>query len=397
MLFVSYLLVSVTFLSIFFYLYKLQKTNKIVLLLPVFYNFVVLYVILGTFVFTYAIEEPFNLHDEISIAAIYEGGWIFILSALFFYFGTVLVKTNRHVASDYNTNINHQKTLIALILSVYFLYIIGYGIEGLIYRQGYIDPSFERNRSILIIFYVTSPFVTVLIPFINNMWLKYLVYLFTLLVLFSSSARFVVIVPFLYVIGTFLKTHEIQFRTLIINAFLVCVLLIFILQIRYYPFHGLIPNINSFFTKGIDVDYLFKGLNYAFSFSLFGLSYVLMNFTHDNSAFLTSINPLPSRFLDMQYMLDTQTMKPTAPMSAVSILTLAGYSVLMLFYLITGYVFSFILNRMQGITLLYYPVVGLFVLFALFSIQYNLRGLSRFFYYSILIYLFHITFKKIKI
>ena len=393
----NYILIFITFISTLFYLYKLQKTNRIVLLLPVFYNFIALYVIFGTFFFTYAIEEPFHLYKEISNDSIYESAFIFMLSSFFFYLGSITAKSNFNNVNGTNVNIKYQKILIILILIVYFLYIFGYGIEGLIYREGYIDYSFERNRIIMVFFYVTSPFVTVLIPFIKKRVVRYCIFIFCLLVLFSSSARFVVIVPFLYTIGTFLKYQKLSFPVLIVNVLLVCILLIFILQIRYYPHHGLIPNLNSLLTKGIDIKYLFEGLNYAFSFSLFGLSYVLSNFTHDSSAFLTSINPLPSRFLDIQYMLDVQTMKPTAPMSAVSILSLAGYPVLIFFYLLTGYVFSTILNRMQGSTFLYYPVVGLFVLFTLFSIQYNLRGLSRFFYYSILIYLFYVTFKKIKI
>jgi hypothetical protein len=380
-----------------FYLYKLQKTNRIVLLLPVFYNFIVLYVILGTFFFTYAIEEPFDLYNEISNDSIYKSAFIFMLSSFFFYLGTMAAKSNSHIVNGADVNIKYQKTLIILILMVYFLYVFGYGIEGLIYRDDYIDYSFERNRIILIFFYVASPFVTVLIPFIKNRVVKYFIFLFCLLVLFSSSARFVVIVPFLYTIGTFLKYQKISFSVLVVNVFLVFILLIFILQIRYYPHHGLIPNLNSLFTKGIDIKYLFEGLNYAFSFSLFGVSYVLNNFTHDSVAFLTSLNPLPSIFLDIQYMSEIQTMKPTAPMSAVSILTLAGYPVLISFYLVTGYVFSTILNRMQGSTFLYYPVVGLFVLFTLLSIQYNLRGLSRFFYYSILIFILYLAFRKIKI
>jgi hypothetical protein len=397
----AYLIIVISFISLIFYLYRFKKTEDIICVLPIFYNFVVLYVIFGVTVFTYATKDPFLLYNQISSEALNNASFMFILSAFCFYLGGRAIKNKKNkksiVINNNRLDIKYQKSLIFLILSIYIMYVLGYGVEGLIYRKSYIDPSFERNKTILIIFFVSAPFITTLIPFIKRRLTKYTVYLFCFLILFSSSSRFIIMLPFLYLIGTFLRYRKIKLYIIAINVSIILVGLIFVLQIRYNIHHGLIPNTIALITKGIDTEFLFIGLNYALSFSLFGAAYVLSNFSHNNVAFITSINPLPSHFLDIQYMLDIQTMKKTAPMSAISVLALAGYAILIPFYVITGACFSYILKRMDGVTFLYYAVVGLFIMFTLFSIQYNLRGLSRFFYYSLLIFIFYIFISKFKI
>ena len=395
----AYLIIFFCAISILFYSYKFNKTASIISLLPLFYNFVVLYVILGSLFFTYGIDAPFDLYTLLSSDDLYKGSLPFMVSAFFFYIGGALVRNNRikNRSDLFNLEIKYQKALIFFILLVYFVYVLGYGAEQLIYRRGYIDENYERNKTILVMFLVISPLVTSLIPFIKNKFSKYMVFSICYLIIFSTSSRFIVMLPFLYVIGTFLRFSKVKIRILLICMGLVFFGLIFVLQIRYYPFHGLIPNLDALFTKGLDLEYLSRGLNYAFSFSLFGVSYVLKNFTHDDMAFFISLNPLPSLFLNLDYMLQAQRMIGTSPMSAIATLSLAGYSWLISFYFLTGYCFSYIFIRMKGSTFLYYAVLGLFIIFTLFSIQYNLRGLSRFFYYSILIFIFHIAFKKINI
>lgn len=394
----AYFIIFLTFISILFYLYRFQKTNDILLLLPIFYNFVVLYVVFGVYVLTYATEDPFHLYSQISNTDVYNASFLFIISSFCFYIGGALFKKKRSrqatVNNKNNVFIRYQKILILLILTIYLLFVVGYGAEGLVYRRGYVDSSFEHNKTIILIFHIVAPFVTILIPFIKTNALKYLTYLMCFLILFSSSSRYIVLVPFLYVLGTFLRYNKVKLNIIFLNGCLIFLSLIFVLQIRFYTFHGLIPNLMALFTKGIDIEYLFLGLNYVFSFSLFGVSYVLKNFTHDNVAFLISINPLPSRFINIKYMVLVQEMKRTAPMSAVSILALAGYPILISFYLATGFCFSFIHKRMEGKTFFYYLIVCLFIMFTLFSIQYNLRGLCRFFYYSFLVFIMYSLLKK---
>lgn len=392
----AYLIITISFVFLCFYLYKFRKTDDLLLLLPIFYNAVVLYTFIGVFVYKYAIDVPFDLYSLISSYDLYIAATVFISSAFFFFLGSSLVRRENKNTLSLNMNIKQQKLLFFSIIAVYTLYIIGYGLEPLLYRRGYIDASFERNKFMLIFFFVASPFVTTLIPFIRNKYLKYFTYLSCFLILFSASSRFIIMLPFLYVIGTFLRFSRIKIRVILFNFLLICMSLVFVLQIRYYTFHGLIPNILALFTKGIDFDFLWIGLNYALSFSLFGTSYVLSNFSHDPIAFSISLNPLPSRFLNLD-LLSTQRMLGTSPMSAVSILSLSGYTTIATFYSITGFCFAFILKKMRGVSSFYYAVVGLFIMFTLFSIQYNLRGLSRFFYFSIIIYSLYILFKKVRI
>ena len=395
----EYFIIAASFSLVCYYSAKFRKTSDLILLLPLFYGFVVLYTFLGIFVFKYAIDVPFGLYELILEDDLYASALSFLTSSFFFYLGAVLVgkKGKASQTGRVGFEITRQKTLIFSVMFVYLLYIAGYGAEFLLYRNGYIDTSNERNKSMIIFFFVISPFVTTLIPFIKTKYIKYFTYILCFFVLFSSSSRFIVMVPFLYVVGTFLRFNRIRLRVVLFNFLLVCFSLLFILQIRNNDFHGLLPNLSTLFIEGIDLEYLWIGLNYAFSFSLFGTSYVLSGFEHNPTAFFISLNPMPSRFVDIGYMLEAQRMLGTSPMSAIATLSLAGYPTLISFYFFTGVCFSYFFNRMKGQTIAYYIVVGLFILFTLFSIQYNLRGLSRFFYYSIIIFVTYSMFKKLKI
>jgi hypothetical protein len=166
-----------------------------------------------------------------------------------------------------------------------------------------------------------------------------------------------------------------KIKVTLINVAIVAMSLMFVLQIRYYTYHGIIPNIKSLFDRGIEYEYIFTGLNYAFSFSLMGTAYVLENFTHDAYLFFLNVNPLPSRYVDLSYLLVNQEMMKTAPISAVSMLGLSGFFGVFVFYFITGYLFNYILTTMKSRTVLYYIPLGLFVMFTLFfySVQFKRR------------------------
>jgi len=342
----------------------------------------------GTTVLTFAVDAPFDLYKQITEESLVYSCVTFVLASCSFYLGTKLSwgRRKRNKFSSHALKITNQKLLLFTILLVYIAYVIGYDIQSLFYRQGYIDNSNNRNEVILILFFILSPFATVLIPFLQKKHYMYLVYMFCYLILFSSSSRFAVMVPFLFVVGSFLRNNTLGLRLIVFNAALAIFTFVFILQIRYYPIHGLLPNITSLLTHGIDVEYIYLGLNYVTSFSVFGVAYVLQNFTHNQVAFLISINPLPSGFLNVTYMLEVLEMKKSAPMSALSVLTLAGYPILCLYYFLSGYIYSKALRELEGKSLFYYIIVGLFMLFTLFSIQYNLRGLTRILYFTIFIY-----------
>lgn len=396
----AYFIIFVTFFSSLFYSYRFKKKHDILLVLPIFYNVIVLYTILGTMVLEYAKDTPFSLYYLVSDDSLYNASFMFIFSSFCFYIGTTLVRRARRPKNKLEVNrvvVKAQKFLVCAILVVYLIYILGYGAESLVFRNGYIDANDVRNKSILTLFFALSPVVTLLIPFIKSSSLRYFVYLVCFLVLFSSSARAMILIPALYIVGSFVRDKKLGSKILLTNAALIIVCLIFALQIRYYPFHGLIPNLSALFTRGVDLDYLLVGLNYGLSFSLFGTAYILENFTHDSMAFFASINPLPSRFVNIAHMVEAQRMLGTSPMSALSALSLYGNMGVASFYFVTGFFYSFILKKLDNKTVLYFGVVGMVMLFTLFSVQYNLRGSSRFFYYTILIFGVYMVAKRVRI
>lgn len=391
-------IIFVTVFSLMYYCYRFFVSNNEILLLPIFYSTLVLYTILGCLWGTYSIHTPFNLYSLIKEEDVLYGAFLFNFAAFSFYLGSLTFKPNVNIVSHGGFSIKHQKTVIFFLLSLILIYCFGYGLEALFYRQGYIDDNFERNAAVLKLFFLLSPFFIVLIPFIESRLVNKLIYVVYFLVLFSASSRFVVMVPFLYVVGSYLKDKKLDIYVTMTNAFIILLSLLIVLEIRNNTYHGLIPNLSYVINNGVDLEFLIYGLNYAFSFSLFGLSFVTSNtsFSHDPVAFWIGLSPLPGRFYDMT-LLESQRMLGTSPMSAMSILSLAGTEVLAIYYFLSGIVFSFILSKLKNVSILYYVVIGLFVIFSLFSVQYNLRGLSRFLYYSICCYgffLFRMVFLK---
>ena len=374
-----------------YYFIKFKNNNDLILILPLFYTSTLLYVFIGVYFFDYAKDVPFDMYKYISDDQLIDVGIIYLLASLSFYIGSRLarVKSNNSLRDTSVENIN-QNVILFLFLFVFIIYILSYGgIEPLISRRGYISTEYERNKTLQILFYLVSPFTFVLLPYLKSKVYRYFIFFIIFMMLFSSSSRFIIMLPFIYIIGSYLKNKKIILSVFILNVFLIAVTLIFILQIRYYTYHGLIPNLRHLFTKGIDYNYIFIGLNYAFSFSMMGTAYVLNNFEHDTTSFIISVNPLPSFILGdekLTYMLSSQEMMKTAPVSALSLISLTGYIGVFLFYSVTGFCFSYMIKKMKNKTFLYYIILGLFLMFTLFSIQYNMRGLTRFFYYSLVIY-----------
>ncbi|ELO1813098.1 oligosaccharide repeat unit polymerase [Vibrio fluvialis] len=387
----DYLLILISSTIFYFSLRELIKKNRVQLLLPIFYNFIVIYVLLGSFFFDFSKEMPFDLFYKVKADSVINASLYYIYASVVYYIGCRFVRTNKKLETGRNGlsisfDINNQYLLISLIFFVHIIYIYGYGVEPLIYRRGYIDSSFERDMFMLKVFFMISPFLIVLIPFVKNRIFKYLIYFFSFFILFGASSRYVIMVPLLYMVGTYIKYSQIKIRTVVINSLILCSSLVFVLQIRNEVYHGIVPNIHHLFSEGLDREYLFLGINYALSFSLYGTAYVLENFTHNAEAFYLSITPLPSSMIDIDVVLQEHKMIGPSPISAISALVLSGFLTLTVFYFFLGFVFSNLLERLKGKSLFYFIILGLFVLFVLFSVQYNLRGATRFIYFSIYTY-----------
>ncbi|NNN61208.1 hypothetical protein FKQ60_10135 [Vibrio sp. A11] len=390
------LIVLFSYFIFFFYIYRMFKTNSILLLLPIYYLFTVSYVLTGVFFLNYAKETPFDLYGRVSELYILKASLFYILASVSFYAGSSVFKDKHCVQLFFQSKIKikHQKSLLILCVFAFFVFIFSYGVEPLIYRDGYISEYHDRNKTGLILFYFIAPIAFLFVPFVKGSIVNKVIYIFFFFILFSSSSRFLVMLPFLYIVGSYLRDGYFKFSIFFVNMVLIVLGLVFVLQIRYYPQQGLLPNIASLFSKGIDVDYLFIGLNYAFSFSLMGTAYVIEHLQFDLQGFLIGINPIPSRYLNISHMLDVQEMLPTAPISAISLLSQFGILAVLFFYLISGVVFSYVISRLKGKTILYYAVAGLFIIFMLLSIQYNIRGLTRFLYGSIFIFFMYFIFFK---
>ncbi|MCG9542128.1 hypothetical protein L1D25_23580, partial [Vibrio parahaemolyticus] len=64
------IVIILSYILFVFFVYKLVKSNNLLVLLPVYYLFTVTYVLTGVFYLDYAKDTPFNMYELVSEKAI---------------------------------------------------------------------------------------------------------------------------------------------------------------------------------------------------------------------------------------------------------------------------------------------------------------------------------------
>ncbi|MEL0625096.1 hypothetical protein V6238_18725, partial [Marinomonas arenicola] len=97
-----------------------------------------------------------------------------------------------------------------------------------------------------------------------------------------------------------------------------------VMNSRNFITQGVFPNIFHFYREGIDFTYIWLALNYLSSYSLFATSLTLQDHIFDLSSFMIAINPLPSSYVDIDYIVETQKLNKNSPYPAISMLAFSG-------------------------------------------------------------------------
>lgn len=395
----------ISFLFLFIYVYLLYKTRNPLLFLPVFYSITVVYSYIGIKLLDFGINVPFDLYSsfpesqwDISLSA-------YFLSSLFFTFGLLCSGIKfKEYASKNNTH-NALLTLVEnksdglksllVILTILFL-VLGYGLENILSRDGYV-PSEGRVKPLLILYTIFLPISSFALAFINRKTLRLVLYIALFLLIFGTTARMLLLLPSLYYLGSCIKCGKLKIRFGVFTFILIVFIITYTLEYRNLPIQGVVPNIKHMIENGLDLKYISLGLNYIFSYSFASNSYSIHTFDFDLDAFFIAINPMPSRFLDIEYMLEKMSLNRNSPIPTVGYLFLSDFNVGILYYFLIGYMFNVIISyakRHSGILFLCFLAV--FCLFVFLSCQYNLRGTTRIFYYCVSTFIVYRLFRVFK-
>ncbi|HAS8452257.1 TPA: hypothetical protein I7726_19815 [Vibrio vulnificus] len=377
------------------------KSKNILYILPVFYITTCLYSVLGINILEFAVDVPFDLYRTFDYNNWDYSLYAYLLASISFIIGVHFSKkTNsrrRFLIDDLGSNFNKMSNvglylnntsevykLIIILVTLTFLW-FGYGVDNLVYRVGYV-PEDGRIGFLLTLYTLFLPISSFILAFVKSKTLRYLLLIVLFFSVFGTTARMLLIIPVLYYVGVCLKYGRIKYK---FGFFIFCVtilVLTYTLEYRNHAVQGIIPNVMHLFHNGLDLSYVILGLNYVLSFSFAVNSYSLLNFSFNPSVFLIAINPLPSTFLDMGYMIDNQSLNANAPIPALSYLFLGGTFVGCSYYLLVGFFFSIIFDFVKkNSVLLYVVILALFLLFVFFSGQYNLRSVTRITYYIIIL------------
>ncbi|WP_415775093.1 hypothetical protein ACMYQ1_14875 [Shewanella oncorhynchi] len=380
---------AVCFLILCFcFLLYISNIRTKFLLLPIVYLSVCIYTIIGTELFTFAKNVPFDFYDDIKGNDYFYVYLYYLLASFSFYIGIYAVKKFKVSSISINLNVN-TKILIkdSYIYFCYFLTLLllhlGHGVEHLYFRYGY-TLNGAGNTTFRILYTIFLPFTSLLLPFVKNKWLRLFLTAFLYILVQGTSSRNLVIIPSCYLLGSLIRDSRIIFTKSIVLLFLIGFSVTLAMQYRYNDYQGVWPNIVFFINYGIDTKFMTLAINYLSSYSIFATAVTLDVHSFDFKSMLLSINPMPSNFIDIEYMIDSQKLNINSPFPAIAILALGGWPLVLSYYFFSGVIWTYFGDYLaRGSKVLSIFVVMLFVLFTVLSLQYNLRGVTRFTYYLI--------------
>ena len=373
---------------LFVFLYSILHIKKsIVFILPLFYMAICIYTYLGTEFLEYAKNVPFQLYEKLdNHDQLY---YPYIIASISFIFGVKLSikKKIKEIGGSRPVihNIYKKKTLyiLGLYITVLILLHLGNGAGHLYHRYGY-TLNGSGIPMLRILYTMFLPFLCLLLPFLKQKNLRVLLLIILFILIQGTSSRNLIMIPACYYIGTQIRDKKFNLYKACIAFVTIIFGIALVMESRNQVIQGVIPNLLYVYNNGIDFTFLEIAINYLSSYSIFATGITLQDHSFNIASFLSSINPLPSSFLNIEYMIDTQKLNRNSPFPAIAMLALGGFLVVSFYYFIAGFIWQFLYNFVSSNSkMLLMFLFMLFVLFTILSTQYNLRGVTRFLYYVI--------------
>lgn len=357
-------------------------------MLPLLYSFTGLWVALG-FSDKELSDAAWYIKDEHMTKTYF----IFFVASVFFYLGSV-VTLNKKKSGNFNISeirdelfkLGDGSILVFYFAAVIFFH-IAYPFEYIYFRKGYL-PIYEGSNFLKLIFDFSVILLLLVLPFYKSKFVRIFLFIIILTLVQGLNKRIIVLLPLLYFLGSYLRDYRFYF----LKFFVLVSISVFFSAVAYEYrgnlAQGVIPNIVFFYNSGLDFEKSLSGVNYLFGFSFFSTLITYNFFDVSISDFLISINPLPSTIVDVSTVVEKHKITAVAPYSALGTLGVLGFTYVSLYYFSAGFIFGFCKN--------YFPVrfslassfiFLFFVLFAVTTLQYQLRSATRLVYYTMLCFL----------
>lgn len=378
------MVILIFILLLWFFAYKVYSKKNYLILLPVFYIFVILWVALG-----FSNESLNNsiwfVEDE-QIAKTY---FIFITAAISFYIGVSTFERKKD-KNDFQLD-RIRKILFSLssnyIVIFYILAIVlfhfAYPIEFIYFRESY-GQLYNGNNSLKLLFDLMVNVLALILPFHKSKTFRILLLILLLIFLQGLNKRLIVLIPLLYFLGVYIRDLRFSYS----KSFALILTALFFAATTYSyrnnSQQGIIYNIMYFYNNGLNIDLSIEGINYLFGYSFLATLATASFFDIPAIEFWISVNPLPSTIIDVSSVVTEHKLTVYAPYSALGTLGSLGFIYVSIYYFLAGLLFncckSYFPKRFSIASVV---ILLFFVLFLVLSVQYQLRATTRFVYYAI--------------
>ncbi|WP_441002130.1 hypothetical protein [Pseudocolwellia agarivorans] len=373
-------------------LFTLNKLKKsLFYLMPFIYLSVSIYTFVGTEYLNFATNVPFHFFESLSDTE-YQNIYFYYLFASFSFIlgimscknADILISFKKEKVTKFTPKVQTKYILALYVITILFVH-MGNGIENLYYREGY-ESDGSGITAFRILYTMTLPLTCLLLPFLRFKLARYLLISILFIIVQGTCSRNLVLLPACYYIGVFLRDQKISIPKGIITLILIVFSVNIAMQYRDNQIQGVIPNIIFYYKYGLDYTITEYAINYLSSFSVYASALTIHEHQFNFSSFIASVNPLPSRYIDIDGMIESQRLNKYAPFPAIGMLALGGPLVVFTYYYLAAVIWSlfgsFVASKSKVLSV---ATLMLFILFCFLSLQYNLRSVTRLLYYLILI------------
>lgn len=374
-----------TLLLLVFFSYKLYSKKNYLILLPIFYTFVSLWVAIGLADDT--LKNSIWYFKESDIVTTH---FVFLGAAISFYLGSTCISRKDKLVIFNIEKLRNSFRLITnnQIVTLYLVSIIllhfAFPAELLYFRGSY-GEIYDGRNGLKMLFSLLVNITALILPFHKSKLARNILLIILLIFLQGLNKREILLVPILYFFGSYIRDLKINYINLLVASFLALFFASTAYSFRHNSEQGIISNIVYFFNNGIDAETTFDGINYIFGYSFLATLATNTVFKVTFSEFLISINPLPSFLIDITPVLDNHKLTVFAPYSALGTLASLGFAYVCIYYFLCGFFFNFCKSHFPSRFSIASPLLLLFfMMFTVLSVQYQLRTVTRFIYYAVI-------------
>lgn len=299
---------------------------------------------------------------------------------------------------------------VTLVFVSFFLFFVTQALLFLAYKGSGVFYRSEYIPSNLVVGYSTANLIVniMLIVVLSQIHrysgnLSGLLFALTILSTLSTGSRKVLIYILLYAILLYVQSKRdlranVNFFLLIVLS---VVLLLYTMQLRALPQHGLIPYLR-FLPDSIKNfgDQLYFVIYYLFIYGFFAAVQTQNSAIINWSTTLIALNPFTGNLAGWYDIADQMRLNLYAPFSLYGEIFSIGWGVTFVYFLTIGYLFGLFENYIrrfysQGKYLSGHVIYLLAVMFTIYAYEYNLRSGTRYIYYAILWIIFQLAFSKL--